>query len=72
MLNCGDILTISDRIKSPLVVPEEWVSLDFLHAVPAQSHLPQNKESDWVVEQWLNQPFVHTSVVSVASGKQSD
>lgn len=46
MLNRRDILTISDGVKSPLVVLEEWVSLDFLHAAPAQSHLPQNKESE--------------------------
>lgn len=43
--SCGNILTISDGVKSPLVILEEWVSLDFLHAVPAQSHLPQNKDS---------------------------
>lgn len=41
-------LTVSDGVEGPLVVPEEGVSLDFLHAVSTQSHLPQNKER----QQW--------------------
>lgn len=31
----SDVLTISDGVKGPLVVLEEWVALDFLDAVPA-------------------------------------
>ena len=53
--------TVSDGVKGPLVVLEERVSLDFLHAVPAQSHLPQDKDSKWVVEQWVTRPFVLVS-----------
>ncbi len=40
------ILTVSDGVKGPLVILEERVSLDFLHTVSAQSHLPQNKERE--------------------------
>lgn len=36
-------LTVSHGVKGPLVIFEERVSLDFLHAISAQSHLPQNK-----------------------------
>jgi len=39
-------LTVSDGVEGPQVVLEERVTLDFLHAVSAQSHLPQNKESE--------------------------
>lgn len=33
-------LTVSDGVKGPLVVLEERVTLDFLHAVSTQPHLP--------------------------------
>lgn len=39
----GLMLTFSDVVERPLVVFEEGVPFDFLHAVSAQPHLPQKK-----------------------------
>lgn len=47
--------TVSDGVEGPHVVLEERVSLDFLHTVSPQSHLPQNKE-------WVNGTVVNKLV----------
>lgn len=39
-------LTVSDGVEGPLVVLEERVTLDFLHAVSTQPHLPPNKKKE--------------------------
>ena len=39
------ILTVSEGVESPLIIFEESVSFDFLHAISAQTHLPQNKQN---------------------------
>lgn len=39
-------LTVSDGVEGPLVVLKERVTLDFLHAVSTQPHLPKNKKKE--------------------------
>lgn len=50
--------TISERFPSPIVVLEEWMSLDFLHPISAESLVHGGKEtSDQVLKSYFHRRF---------------
>lgn len=41
-----NVLTFSDVLPCPLIILEEWMSLDLIYTVPAKTHLPEEVRKD--------------------------